>query len=111
MQTAIETAYQTASKLFSDCFHSGMTQPKAAKQAVDHVFRTFPAVYDHVCDIVESFTYDRRRYPGCSYVWPIAPADLGIGCMDPWTGTRYPKAVLFMDVLTHLATRTEPVQA
>ena len=98
----IAEAWEEISRLICEKVDSGLTTQKACKLAIDYCNSKHPSVFDNVCEISEKFSFQRRRYGNTTFTWPIAPQGFRMPSMDPWQASRYPKAILFVDVLQQM---------
>ena len=105
----IVAAWEEVTLLIGSEVDAGKNIQQACKLAVDYCNKAHQSVFDNVCEIVEKFSFNRRRYGGTTFTWALPPNANGFyfPSLDPWKGTRYPKAVLFVDVLQHLGTSTD----
>jgi hypothetical protein len=94
-------AFQPVIDRFKARFEQLRHESKAATAAMADVARECPELFDRLNDLAESATFTVRSYGrGAFYVWAHVP---GVELKaDPYPASRYPKALLCVDIAKSL---------
>ena len=80
-----------------DLYHQFLTTYRKETIAAKHVMDTVPEpIFDQLNELAEQATFERRRYGTQWYTW--AYHDKLEQPRDPWPASRYPKALLCVEI-------------